>query len=157
MNNENNQSKWDGRFLKIAKEISTWSKDPSTQIGAVLVGDHNQIISQGYNGFPRGVNDTKERYENREEKYKFTVHGEANCVYNAIHSSANIRGSTIYVHGLPVCSECAKLIIQTGVSRVVMGTISVEKQNGRVDWSESSKLALVMFDEAKVEYTFIKS
>lgn len=148
--------KWDLRFLKIAKEISTWSKDPSRCIGAVLVGDHKQIISQGYNGFPRGVNDTKERYDNRQEKYKFIVHGEANCVYNAMHSGANICGSTIYVSGLPVCCECAKLIIQTGISRVVVDTLPIDAKPGQIDWAESSKLAIVMFNEAGVDYNFIE-
>lgn len=149
-------NKWDKRFLKIAREISTWSKDPSKQIGAVLVGGQKQIISQGYNGFPRGVNDTKERYVNREEKYKFMVHGEANCVYNAIHNGCALRGSTIYVSGLPVCSECAKLIIQTGISRVVMDTLPTEAKPGQIDWAESSKLAILMFNEAGVDYSFIE-
>ena len=148
MNNLNN--KWDFRFIDIAKSVSNWSKDTSTQVGAVIVGENSQIISQGYNGFPRGVNDTKERYDNREIKYKFVVHAEANAIYNALSSGSNIENSTIFVSGLPVCNECAKAIIQCGIKRVVMDT---SINNTR--WKESTECALLMFDEANVEYIFL--
>ena len=65
-----NQSKWDQRYINLAKEVSTWSKDPSKQIGAVVIGSKGQVLSQGYNGFPRGVSDNQENYDNREVKYK---------------------------------------------------------------------------------------
>lgn len=146
--------KWDERFLRIAREVATWSKDPSRKIGAVIVGEQDQIISQGFNGFPRGVNDTAERYNNREDKYKLVVHAEANAIYNAINSGAAIRGSTIYVTGLPVCHECAKVIIQTGIKRVVMDTQNVETKNGQIDWTDSNKLTEILFNEAGIEYTF---
>ena len=113
-------NKWTRRYLDIAKEVGTWSKDPSKQIGAVAVGDKGQILSQGYNGFPRGVKDTDDRYNVREEKYKYVVHGEMNCIYNACNSGVSLNGATLYVTGLPVCSECAKGIIQVGIKKVVM-------------------------------------
>ena len=84
-------NKWTRRYLDIAKEVATWSKDPSRQIGAIAVGDKGQILSQGYNGFPRGVKDTDNRYNNREEKYKYVVHGEMNCIYNAFTRSIVYR------------------------------------------------------------------
>lgn len=146
--------KWDERFLRIAREVATWSKDPSRKIGAVIVGEQDQIIAQGFNGFPRGVNDSEERYNNREVKYKYVVHAEKNAIYNAGNSGATIRGSTIYVVGLPVCHECAKAIIQTGIRRVVMDTKHVENKDGQVDWNDSNQLALEMFDEAHIEYIF---
>jgi dCMP deaminase len=142
---------WEGRYLGIARNVASWSKDPSRQIGAVIVGDKGQIISQGFNGFPRGVKDTKERYEDRETKYKYVVHAEANAIYNAIHNGANTDGATIYVTGLPVCHECAKAIIQVGIRRVVMDT-----HPDITTWKESGNLSLAMFDEVGIEYKFVK-
>jgi len=142
-------NKWTRRYLDIAKEISTWSKDPSKQIGAVAVGDKGQILSQGYNGFPRGVKDTDNRYNVREEKYKYVVHGEMNCIYNACNSGVSLNGATLYVTGLPVCSECAKGIIQVGISKVVMEYPKDIPDN----WKESMILTQQMFDEAGVVCT----
>ena len=71
-------SNWDTRYLALAWHFSTWSKDPSRQIGAVAIGEKGEIIAQGYNGFPRGIEDTDERYEDRNEKYKYVVHAEMN-------------------------------------------------------------------------------
>ena len=67
-------NKWDIRYMELARQISTWSKDPSKKIGAVVVSKTGQVLAQGYNGFPRGVTDSKERYEDREVKYKYVVH-----------------------------------------------------------------------------------
>lgn len=142
---------WEGRYLGIARNVASWSKDPSRKIGAVIVGNKGQIISQGYNGFPRGIEDYKSRYEDRETKYKYVVHAESNAIYNAIHNGASTDGATIYVHGLPVCHECAKAIIQVGIKRVVMDT-----HPDLTTWQESGNLSLEMFNEAGVEYKFAK-
>ncbi len=69
-------SKWDKRFMKLAREISTWSKDPSSQIGAVIINDERRILATGYNGFPKGIRDTEERLNDREQKYPMIVHAE---------------------------------------------------------------------------------
>jgi dCMP deaminase len=142
-------SKWDKRFLEIAKDVSLWSKDPSTKIGAEVVGNQRQIISQGYNGFPRGVKDLPERYENRELKYKYVVHAEANAIFNALHNGSNLKDATIYIHGLPVCHECAKAVIQSGIKRVVINSKPSER------WVDSVELAKQMFSEAGVEFNYI--
>ena len=142
--------KWDKRYIKIAKVIASWSKDPSRKIGAVIVGDKGQIISQGYNGFPRGIIDYKHRYEDREFKYKYVVHAEANAIYNAIHNGASTQNTTIYVTGLPVCHECAKALIQVGITRVVMDTKPEDTH-----WKESANIALDLFEEAGISYSFI--
>lgn len=136
--------KWNKRFLKIAEDVAEWSKDPSTQVGAVIVGNQKQILSQGFNGFARGIKDYPQRYENRELKYKYIVHAEANAIYNAIHNGASTLGSTIYVHGLPVCHECAKAIIQAGIKKVVYNTLPDER------WKESAEFAINMMHEAGV-------
>lgn len=139
-------NKWSQRYMDIAKSVATWSKDPSTQVGAVVVGDKGQILSQGYNGFPRGVKDTPDRYDNREEKYKYIVHGEMNAIYNACHSGASLSGATLYVTGLPVCSECAKGIIQVGIKKVIMQY----PKNINKMWRDSMVTTLKMFQEAGV-------
>jgi len=139
-------NKWDQRYLALAKEVSTWSKDPSTQVGAVTVGSKKEVLSQGFNGFPRGINDTDERYHHRETKYKLVVHAEMNAIYNATYSGTSLDGATLYVYGLPICSECAKGIIQVGIKKVV-----VEKSKELDNWNESVQLSQKMFDEAGVE------
>lgn len=139
-------NKWSQRYMDIAKSVATWSKDPSTQVGAVAVGDKGQILSQGFNGFPRGVRDNRDRYENREEKYKYIVHGEMNAIYNACHSGASLSGATLYVTGLPVCSECAKGIIQVGIKKVIM---QYPKDISKT-WRDSMAITLKMFQEAGV-------
>lgn len=135
----------DIRFLNLAKEISTWSKDPSTKVGAVVVGDRDQIISQGYNGFPRGFNDSEEIYSNKQLKYKYIIHAEANAIYNALYNGVYVEGATIYVHGLPVCSECAKAIVQSGITRVVYDSEPKER------WIQSCSDAMDIFKQAGVE------
>ena len=145
-------SHWDKRYLQIAKQISFWSKDPSTQVGAVVIGKHGQVLSQGYNGFPRKINDTVERLQNREEKYKYTIHAEMNCIYNASLSGVSLENGSLYVYGLPICSECAKGIIQVGITKV----IALFSQNISDKWKTSSNLSIKMFDEAGIQHCFVE-
>ncbi|MBT3186274.1 dCMP deaminase family protein [Candidatus Thioglobus sp.] len=142
----NQLTKWDKRYLSLAAEVATWSKDPSTQVGAVTVGSKKEVLSQGFNGFPRGIHDTDERYNHRETKYKFVVHAEMNAIYNATYSGTSLDGATLYVYGLPICSECAKGIIQVGIKKVV-----IEKSKELDNWNESVQLSKEMFNEAGVE------
>lgn len=142
--------KWDERFLRTAKEISTWSKDPSTQVGAVIVNDDRRILATGYNGFPRGIDDSVERLEDRENKYKFIVHAEMNAIYNATYSGTSLNGSTLYVWGLPVCSECAKGVIQVGIKKIVMPLKDYPER-----WVLSFKQSSALFIEAGVKFDFI--
>ena len=108
-------NKWDLRYLELARTVGTWSKDPSSQIGAVAVGSKGQVLAQGYNGFPRGIFDGGARLNDRELKYKYIVHAEQNLIYNATYNGVSLDQSTIYVTGLPVCYECAKGVIQVGI------------------------------------------
>ncbi len=139
-------SKWDKRYLALAKEISTWSKDPSTQVGAVTVGNKKEVLSQGFNGFPRGITDSKARYNDRQTKYQFVVHAEMNAIYNATYSGTSLDGATLYIYGLPICSECAKGIIQVGIKKVV-----IQKSKELENWNASVELSNKMFAEAGVE------
>ena len=139
-------NKWDSRFLGLAKEISTWSKDPSRKIGCIAVRDR-KILATGYNGFPKGIEDLKVRYDDREQKYHFVVHAEMNTIYNAAENGISLKGSTLYIYGLPVCSECAKGIIQAGVERVVVFSKETPDR-----WVDSIAKTTELFEEAGVDY-----
>ena len=143
-------NKWDNRYLNLAREVSTWSKDPSTQVGAVAIGEMGQVLAQGYNGFPRGIEDSPKRYDDRDIKYKFVVHAEMNVIYNATYNGVSLDGATLYVWGLPVCSDCAKGIIQTGIERVVMPMQEIPEH-----WVESWTLTQLLLNEANVKWEFI--
>lgn len=141
---------WHEKYLGLARHIATWSKDPSKQIGAVAVGNVGEILATGYNGLPRGIEDTEFRLTNREEKYRLVVHAEMNCIYNATHNGVSLHNATLYVWGLPVCSECAKGIIQVGIRHVVMP--KVENDVVPIKWAQSFLATADMFDEAGVKY-----
>jgi len=142
--------KWDKRFLRIAREVSLWSRDPSHKIGAVAVQD-KRIVATGYNGFPHGVEDNDWRWRTKELKYRYVVHGEMNCIYNAAHNGISLLGATMYVYGLPVCNECAKGIIQAGVSQVIGAADLADGIPQR--WYESYKKTVAMLDEVGVQFT----
>lgn len=133
--------RWDNRFLDLAKYISQWSKDPSTKVGAV-VADGKRIVSVGYNGFPQGVEDSDERLNNRDLKYKIVVHGELNAMNFA---KEPLNGYTLYTIPFMPCSVCAGQVIQRGIKRVV----SPYSDNPR--WTEAFKLTEQLFREAGVE------
>lgn len=142
-------NKWHKRYIDLARTVASWSKDPSTQCGAVIIGDEGQVLSQGYNGFPRNISDNEDDYKNREIKYEKIVHAEKNAIYNAALNGVSPKGATLYVHGLPCCHECAKAIIQVGIKEVVM-----HKSNDP-RWNESCTLGKELFDEAQVKITYI--
>lgn len=134
--------KWNTRFLSLAKQVSGWSHDPSTKVGAVIVRPDKTIVSLGYNGFPRGITDSADRYANRELKYALVVHAEANCILNA--HSCNLYGCAIYVYPLFTCAECAKLIAQSGIKLVVSPAPSLER------WKTAYETAQLIYSEAGI-------
>jgi dCMP deaminase len=144
--------KWDKRFLELAKHIASWSKDPSTKVGAILVNDQKIVVGMGYNGFARGVHDEKGRYLDRERKYKFVVHAEVNAILQA---GNNAKGSTLYVFPSfmlpPICHECCKFAIQAGVKRIVGYTPDINEE--RVSrWRDSIAVSRTMCGEAGIAY-----
>lgn len=132
--------KWDRRFIELAAHVASWSRDPSRKVGAVIVRPDKTVASMGFNGFPRGVNDTDDRYNDRSTKYKFVCHAEANAILTA---NERLHGYMLYVTLYP-CHECAKMIIQSGITRVITSI------NFSENWVESNEYAKVMFEEAKV-------
>lgn len=148
--------KWDRKYLGLAKYIATeWSKDPSTKVGAVLVNYHYRQEFIGYNGFPTGVQDNPERYNDRELKYKLVVHAEVNAILKAGWLA---RGSTLYIYPAfnspPICNECAKVAIQSGIKEVV----GFEPDNSpRVKrWSDSISISRTMLEEAGITWRSLK-
>ena len=125
----------------MAKLVSTWSKDPSTKVGSVIVDSDNTVISVGFNGLPRRIQDTDQRLNNRDIKLKMIIHAEINAIITA---KRPLNGATIYTYPFMSCSQCAGLIIQSGICR----HISYKTNNER--WRDSFDLALEMFDEARV-------
>lgn len=139
---------WHKRFIELAYVISTWSKDPSSKIGAVVVDENRRIISTGYNGFARGVKDSKSRYTDRDVKYKMILHAEENAIAFA---QRRLDGCSIYITMMPPCSHCAALIIQSGIEKVFVPQNPIPER-----WKESVALTKQMFSEAGVELHFIK-
>jgi dCMP deaminase len=141
-------TEWDKRFMQMAQLVASWSKDPSTKVGAVLVGEDRSILSTGFNGLPRGVADLQQRLEDRPTKYSMTVHAEVNCIIQA----PKLKGTeTLYVYPLFCCSACAGVVIQSGIRKVVFPAGAVDNER----WTDSFNLASEMFKEANVTMEFI--
>lgn len=140
-------SKWNQRFLDLADHISTWSKDPSTKVGCVIVNPRNLVVSTGFNGFPSGVEDLPERYANRELKLQMVLHAEENALS---FYRGSVEGCSLYVTH-PTCSHCAGLIIQQGISKVVV-PLEAWKTDMADRYKESNRIARIMYSEAGVEY-----
>jgi dCMP deaminase len=134
-------TKWDKRFLGLAQHVAQWSKDPSTQVGAVIVDEDQRVVSLGFNGLPRGVEDTVQRLADRDVKYQMIVHGERNAI---IFAQRSLHGCTMYTWPFMSCSVCAAMIIQAGIRRCV----APYSDNSR--WTDSFKLTQDMFTEAGI-------
>lgn len=139
---------WDLRFLRIASEVQSWSKDPSTKCGCVLVKDR-RIISTGYNGLASGLSDNLERYLDRDFKLATIIHAEKNALFNAAKNGTGTEGATLYVTW-PPCSMCAAAIIQAGVSLVVCPN----PESGPERWRANFKLANDLLYEAGVKVLY---
>lgn len=143
----NSQKKWDERYLGLAQYISTWSQDPSTKVGAVIVDKDNRPVSFGFNGLPKGVIDSPERLNNRDVKYKMIVHAERNAL---LFAKTNLDECTLYTWPLQPCAACTAMIIQSGIKRVV----SQYQNNER--WLADFALSMEMFSEAGVTLELVE-
>lgn len=145
--------RWDRKYLNLAKYIAeNWSKDPSTKVGAILVNYDHQREFIGYNGFPFGVEDTDERYNDRETKYKLVVHAEVNAILKA---GLLAKGSSLYVYPSfmmpPLCNDCCKLAIQSGIKEVV--GYKADPADPRVQrWAASINISKTMCEEAGITW-----
>ncbi len=151
MIDKNNHISWDEYFMGVAVLSSMRSKDPNTKVGACIVNPKKRIVGIGYNGFPFGCEDDEFPWDNKNEnfldnKYPYVVHAEPNAILN---SSCSLEGCTLYVTLFP-CNECAKLVIQSGIKKIIYMD---DKYNGTPGDIASKK----MLDAAKVEYVKMKN
>lgn len=143
---------WDSRWLDLAKLTSDWSKDRSTKVGCVIVGTHNQVLSTGYNGFPRGVNDDIDERHQRPDKYLWTEHADRNAIYNAARHGVALEGSTMYLPGSP-CANCARAIIQSGIAVVVHAK---DSEDFLSRWADEIAVADIMLEEAGIDVRLVE-
>lgn len=138
--------KWDRRFLGLAIHIARWSKDPSTQVGCVVVGPDREIRSTGFNGFPRGIADDAARLGDRYAKYPLICHAEENAIMHAARIGVALKGCVAYVTW-PPCSRCARSLIQAGLSEVVYPLhLAIPDR-----WQEDFEISQAMMREAGVQ------
>jgi dCMP deaminase len=142
---------WTDYFINIAHAVKLKSKDIKTQIGVVIVGQDNEIVSTGYNSFPRGINDDVPERQERPEKYFFMVHAEINSIINAARMGTSTKGCKMYMTCALPCSDCAKAIINAGIAEIYC-KCSDEDMDSR--WGEHTKRSLIMFAESGVKINF---
>jgi dCMP deaminase len=141
--------KWHQRFTLLARQVASWSKDPSTQVGCVLA-NKKKVLSVGYNGFPKNISDDLNRLIDREKKYEITVHAEVNAVTTAALHGVSTEGASAYITFSP-CSRCASVLINAGITAVyVDGAAEVPTR-----WLQNFILASKILVEAGVEYQTI--
>jgi dCMP deaminase len=143
---------WTEYFLNIAEQVKLKSKDQSTQIGAVIVGEDKEVLSTGYNSFPRGLDDSLQERQERPEKYFWMEHAERNAIYNAARIGVSLKNSTIYLtSGLP-CMDCARGIVNSGVKIVYCKQVCTTKNKDK--WEESQQKSLELLRECGVDVIY---
>ena len=144
-------AKWIERCINLASHVAAWSKDPSSQVGAVIIRPDRSVASVGFNGLPRAVSDDPARLADRDQKLLYTVHAELNAILAAREP---LHGCSIVVYPLQPCAQCAAAIIQAGISEVIcprMGDSSTGSGNlstAPTRWGASFEAARTMFHEA---------
>lgn len=138
---------WCRRFLSLAQQISLWSKDPSTKVGTIFVDKDKNILSTGFNGFPRKVDDDPDRYYDRKVKYKMVVHAEANAVAAAARNGHSLKGAICFTTAFP-CSTCSGIVINAGATQIYY----LEKTSYEERWKEDLDISRLMLDEAEISY-----
>ena len=139
---------WTEYFYNIAQQVKEKSKDNNTKIGAVIVGKDKEIVSTGYNSFPRGIEDEKTKRQSQPEKYFWFEHAERNAIYNAARIGVSTKGCTMYLTcGIP-CADCARGIINAGISKIfIMRGGGAQSKK----WEDSAARSNEMFSEAGVK------
>lgn len=150
-------NRWHMAFIRQALEWAAMSKDPNTQVGAIIVGPDKEIRATGFNGFPRGIADTEERLNNRDLKMKLIVHAERNAICNAARIGVSLKGCTLYIvatddtgmiWGGPPCTACTIELIQAGIT----GIISLPKKSVPSRWHDDLAMAESLIAEVGISY-----
>lgn len=144
---------WDEYFINIAQQIKLKSKDQKTQIGVVIVGKDNEIVSTGYNSFPRGINDDLQERQERPEKYYWFEHAERNAIYNAARIGVSTLNTTMYMTCDISCADCARGIINAGITKVVF---SKSNKPWNKVWQDSAERSIQMFEEAGIDVKYFE-
>tara|TARA_Y100000310_G_scaffold344859_1_gene460067 strand:- start:6588 stop:7046 length:459 start_codon:yes stop_codon:yes gene_type:complete len=139
---------WNEYFIGIANQIKLKSKDRNTQIGVVLVGEDNEIVSTGYNSFPRGIKDDIEERQERPEKYFWFEHAETNAIINAARIGVSTKGTVMYMTCDIPCAACARAIINAGIKTIICNSEPIATGS---HWEKEIRRSVVMFVEAGVE------
>lgn len=142
---------WDMRWMGLAHHIAGWSKDLSRKLGAVIVDDRQVLVSIGWNGFPRGLNDDVASRHARPAKYIWTEHAERNAIANAAAKGISTLGGTMYISWYP-CADCARMIIQSGISRLVC----IEPAWDDPTYVEHFSMVREMFEEIGLIVSFVE-
>lgn len=135
------------KLIPIANAYAQLSKD-SVKVGAILCDEEGGIISAGFNGFPRGVEDFQERYDAEDIRDRLIVHAEVNALLQAARTGASTQGSTLVVWGRTVCGECAKAAVQAGVIKIIMPRVEPEQS---LKWTMHRQWTRIIAAEAQVE------
>jgi dCMP deaminase len=149
--------RWDRHFLQLCLDHARMSKDPSTRVGSIIVGPDREILSAGFNGLPRGIEDTPDRLEDRDVKLSLIVHGEMNAILAAARVGIRLKGSTLYlgatddsglIWGGPPCTRCTVEIIQAGITEIVSFTPKAVPSR----WNADLAISRDLIDEADILY-----
>lgn len=153
--------RWALHFLDLAYRCALMSKDPSTQVGVVIVGPDREIRSTGFNGFPRGIADTPIRLSNRDVKLSLMVHAEMNAILNAARVGTPMKGCTLFVAatdkvtgnvwGGPPCDRCVVEVIQAGIAEVVSYPFTDVPSR----WQNSISMASDLLEEAGIPWNVV--
>lgn len=147
------EMKWHNRFMDMANLVAGWSKDPSKQVGAVIVNDNRLVLGLGYNGFPRGCDDHEALYADREVKLSRVIHAELNAIFNA---NASVRGATLYTTCF-TCDRCAAHVVQAGIETVIAPIPPAEDMLDGRSWYASWQAAEKIYAEAGVTALMINA
>jgi dCMP deaminase len=141
---------WDKRWMDMAALVATWSKENSRKIAAVVVDSRNVLVSIGWNGFPRGIDDDVLARSDRPAKYLWTEHAERNAIYNAAANGIKLGGCRMYIPWYP-CSDCARAIIQSGITQLLCAEPDWEDEI----WKDKFAVSKDMLGESGVNVTFL--
>lgn len=142
------KSRWDQRYIRLARHVAAWSKDPRARVGAVIASpEKGRVIALGFNGFPVGIEDDADRLQDSDLKRQVIVHAEQNAL---LFAGQKANKCSIYVAGKPVCERCAVLIIQAGIREVIARHPDTLAEDSK--WRAGAKLALQLFEEAGVKF-----
>lgn len=146
---------YDDMFMNMAYLLAMKSKDENTKIGAVIVDDEHNVVSTGFNSFPRGINDNIKERQEKPEKYYYFSHAERNSIYNAARIGVSLKNCNLYTPGFP-CTNCALAIIQSGIKEIILCE-NWDYLPSSQKWKDEAKISKEMFDEAGIKIRYLNT